>query len=148
MRSQTTVLVRAGSALLFIESGVSANLDLNQPHRDAHGMVIGFDLADRENIVRQHEQDRRIIIASLTLAAGCDIDTHKLSEGLYCRDDSGKRYLSCSWRLDLRAVLSTPPDKLSTVADYVTRCEKRKDLARIVRLAADAAATSDRFRTW
>ena len=78
-------------------------------------MVIGFDLADRENIVRQHEQDRRIIIASLTLAAGCDIDTHKLSEGLYCRDDSGKRYLSYKLEADPRAVLSTPPDKLSTV---------------------------------
>lgn len=80
--------------LLFVESSVSVDLDLSQPHKDAHGMVVGFDLADRESIARQHEQDRRMTIASLTLAAGCDIDIHKLSEGLYYLDDTGKRYLS------------------------------------------------------
>jgi hypothetical protein len=135
--------------LLFVESCLPTDLDLSQPHNEAHAMVIGFDLADRETILRQHEQNRRLIIASLTLAAVSDFDTHKLSEGLYCRDDTGKRYLSYTMKAgDLRVVVSTPPDKLSAVADYITRCEKRKDLPRIVRLLADAAATSDPFRTW
>jgi hypothetical protein len=135
--------------LLFIESRAEVDLDLSQPHKEAHGMVVGFDLTDRDTMVRQHQQNRRMIIASLTLAAGCEIDTHKLSEGLYCHDDTGKRYLSYTMTPgNIRAVLSTPPEKLSTIVDYLQRCEERKDLARIVRLAADAAAASDRFRVW
>jgi len=67
--------------LLFIESTVPMDVDPNSPHREEHGIVVGFDLVDRDAAARVHREATRGIVAALSLASEQDITTHKLSEG-------------------------------------------------------------------
>ena len=135
--------------LLFIESTVPMDVDPNSPHREEHGIVVGFDLVDRDAAARVHREATRGIVAALSLASEQDITTHKLSEGLYCRDAGGKLYLSYTATMgQATLVVSSAQETLATIPDYFDKLKARKDLSRILRLAADAAATSDRFRMW
>jgi hypothetical protein len=135
----------AGYAVITVQG--PAELDMSQTHRDMGDVVVGFELAEKDNY-REMTRDVCAAVSTALAALAHPARVEKIIDSVYFFDERGRVYYVSNVRFgNVSAALSWARPKVDRFIELCRGAAKGKMLNRSVRLLASTLAPEmDRFQ--